>query len=301
MRKRAALLLAAGALGCGPVGRLRRHDPPRARVEEFTVREIKAEDGALTVRLEIPTAPPGPKPAVIAYLGEGPALRRNGMIAVSYIDARAVQPATSAPAPTVAGKWVLASPSADVLGEGYIRAIARAARDAVPKVIDTLATEPEVDATRLGITGASTYGFTALQALAADQRLGAGVALLSCGDYHSFLRYSSMGMAGEPLALRPAYDRWLREQEIAEHPTKAVHAALLMIDRTTDPLIPIACADATAHALQRAYERAGVAERFRYVRQETGGHDVGVAERQEAVAWLARWLGGAPPAAARAR
>ena len=58
---------------------------------------------------------------------------------------------------------------------------------------------------RVAITGVSTNGFIALQAVAADQRLHAASVIAACGDYQRFLRYSSMGMAGRPLTLDPDY------------------------------------------------------------------------------------------------
>jgi hypothetical protein len=63
-----------------------------------------------------------------------------------------------------------------------------------------------------------------------------------------------------------------------------------MVNRVDDELIPISCADATAEALAPAYERAGAADRFRYVRIETTGHGFGPNEHREAMAWFEKWL-----------
>ena len=99
-----------------------------------------------------------------------------------------------------------------------------------------------------------------------------------------------MGMSGKPLELDPSYARWIAQHELVRHPQRIVHAAVLMVNRIEDPLIPISCADATAKALARAYERAGVPERFRYVRVAEPGHGVGVQEANEAMVWLQDWL-----------
>ncbi|TMA56511.1 MAG: hypothetical protein E6J75_09560 [Deltaproteobacteria bacterium] len=151
-------------------------------------------------------------------------------------------------------------------------------------------TLPEIDPGRTGMTGSSTNGFITLQAVAADGRLSAAVAVAACGDHLRFLRFSSMGMAGQPLQLDPEYERWLHGQEPIRHSERLVHAALLVVNRVDDPLIPISCAESTAHVLERAYARAGVPERFRFVRTQESGHGVGKAEGEEALAWLRRWL-----------
>ena len=67
------------------------------------------------------------------------------------------------------------------------------------------------------------------------------------------------------------------------HPRKVVHAALLMVNRAQDPLVPIACADETDRVLARAYAASGRRDRYRYVRVEDAeGHGLGAArERRE--------------------
>ena len=281
------LVLLVAALGAcrGAAPRAPNPVPP---VREFLVREANVPQHPITVRLEIPLAPAGRKPAVIALLGENDALRAAGAIVVSFIDWSAKPPPP--PAENTAGKWVLASPSAAVLGREYLRSIARTANEVIPRVVDYLVTLPEIDPGRTGMTGSSTNGFITLQAVAADGRLSAAVAVAACGDHLRFLRFSSMGMAGQPLQLDPEYERWLHGQEPIRHSERLVHAALLVVNRVDDPLIPISCAESTAHVLERAYARAGVPERFRFVRTQESGHGVGKAEGEEALAWLRRWL-----------
>jgi predicted acyl esterase len=184
----------------------------------------------------------------------------------------------------------LASPSADVLGERYLRQISATATDYVPIVIDWLATLPEVDSERIGMAGISTNGFVTLQAVAADRRIRAAVAISACGDYHDFLQHSSMGTGEASLALAPAYEAWLQTQEIVKHPQDVVHAALLMVNKIGDELIPISCGDETARVLERAYRRAGAADRFRYVRLPVASHGMGPDENSETFAWFQQWL-----------
>jgi hypothetical protein len=258
----------------------------------FLVRESTLEDGALTVHVEIPLQPPGRKPAVISLIGGPHTLLGSGFVVATYsIDWTRLKgkPPPSPPANTV-GTWVLASPSAQVLGQSYLEEIAATATEHIPRVIDYLQTVPEVDPARIGMVGGSTNGFITLQAVAADRRIRAAVVLLACGDYHRFLRFSSMGMEGAPLDLAPSYEAWLRRQEPIEHPHRLVHAAILLVIRSEDPIIPVSCADETATVLTRAFARAGASDRFRYVRLEQSGHGIASLEWREAMPWLQRWL-----------
>jgi hypothetical protein len=267
-----------------------------ATVREFQVREAQLENGGIVVRLEIPPAPAGPKPAILANLNESATMLSEGAVIVTYkIDWSRLKGAPPPAAPTqgetAVGKWVLAAPTEGSIGQQYIRQIIATATIVVPRVLDYLETVPEVDMSRVAITGGSTNGFIALQAVAADKRLGVASVIAACGDYHTFLRLSSMGTGGKPLALEPAYERWLRAQEVVEHPRRVVHAALLMVNRVQDALIPIACADATDRVLARAFRAAGRSDRYRFVRiEDAEGHGLGAREDAENLAWLRRWL-----------
>jgi len=259
------------------------------------VKETQLLNGAISARVEIPLGPRHPRPTVIALIGDTHDLIGAGFVAVTYtIDWRLLKGSPPPPPPpeSTVGKWVLASPSAAVLGERYLRDIAATAAEYVPMIIDWLETVPDVDATRIGMVGSSTNGFVTLQAIAAEPRIRAAVSITACADYHGFLRDSSMGMMGAPLALDPAYERWIRSQEIIRSPRRVVHAALLMLNRIGDELIPISCADETAKALARAYARAGTPDRFRYLRQEAAGHEFGPEERRELLVWFQEWLQG---------
>ena len=289
----AAFLVLAGCRAALPKpAPLRPYTPPPLPTE-FLVKETRLADGAVSVRADIPLAPAGPKPAVIALVGDTHQLVGAGFVSVTYsingnVLKRPEPPA--APAELTVGKWVLASRSASRLGETYLREIAATANDYVPMILDWVQSLPEVDPHRIGMVGSSTNGFITLEATARDRRIRVAVAIAACGDYHEFLRRSSMGMNGKPLELDPPYARWIAQHELVRHPQRVVHAAVLMVNRIDDPLIPISCADATAKALARAYERAGAPERFRYVRVAEPGHGVGAQEGNEAMVWLQDWL-----------
>ena len=288
------VVLLVSLLATGAVAQQTPHAAPPPR-------EAELAGGVVTVRAEFPASRPGRRPAVIALLGNIRALTDAGFVAVTYKihweQLRQGEP-TAAPSDRAVGRWVLASPSASVLGERYLRDVVAAAGVHVPAVIDWMVAQPEIDAARLGMVGGSTNGFIALGAAAADRRLRAVVAIAACGDFPLFLSGSSMGMAGAPLSLAPAYAEWIAANQVVAHPERLVHAAVLMANRTGDPLIPIACADETARVLAAAYAHAGAAERFRYERLAGEGHGLSDDEARLTLAWLRRWLGdghSAPP------
>jgi dienelactone hydrolase len=288
------ILLLALLVGCGAAQPAEQApSSPSSATTTYVVKEATLVNGAVAVRLEIPLQPAGPKPTVIALLGDKRPVRAAGWVAASYTVRRGAAggaPPTPAPDAPVVGKWVLASPSEALLGERYLRDISTTAEAYVPAVIDWLVAQPEVDATRLAMVGGSTNGFIALRAAAVDERLGVVAVIAACGDYERFLQGSGMGMNGQPLHLAPEYARWLHGQEVIRDPAALTHAALLMVNRAGDPLIPIACADETARVLTDAYARAGTPERFRYVRLEGEGHGFGPSEAELTMAWLQRWL-----------
>src|SRR5689334_16868082 len=218
MRSVAALVVAFGiASGC----RSPRYPAPGPFIPLSTVtvetREVQLEHDLITVRLHIPPGSQSRRPAVIVTFGDRSLLLRQGFLVVTYrMNWDVLNPTPPSPVPpgTGVGKWVLASPSAATLGRDYLRGVVRTADGAIPRIIDYLVSVPEVDPARIAMVGVSTHGFIALEAAARDPRLRVAVVLAACGDYHGFLRHSSMGMEGRPLELAPRYDAWLRAHEV---------------------------------------------------------------------------------------
>lgn len=304
---RALLIAAVLAAGCrvpppAPALRPPEKPPPDAlhapAREGAHVRLLSLKNGFLEVRIEAPDTPSGPKPTVLSLVDALSApLLEAGFTVVSYRlhweRLGLGPPPPSGPPPPApskqVGKWLLASPSADVIGKGYLQLIDGNARGVVPDVLRAIAKDPDVDRRRLGIVGFSTNGFQALQAASLNRRLRVAVALAACGDYHTFLRDSSLAMEGQPLTLAPDYDRWLRSVEPVRHPQRLVHAALLMVNGRKDLPIPLACAERTAWALRAAYAAAGRSDRFRFVVIDQG-HMMGPVGQDETMRWLRQWL-----------
>jgi dienelactone hydrolase len=295
MRRRrtvAWLALLAAVAGCARPGR-----PPPPATGGHT-RSILRQSGFLEITIEVPDAPAGPKPAVVSYVEElrKPLLER-GIVVVTYVlhweylrGLAAPPPSPDAPPPgKPVGKWLLASPSPQVIGKGYLELIDGNARNTMPEVLDAVAADPDVDPARLGVVGFSTNGFIALQAAAWNPRLRAVVAIAACGDYHRFLHESSLAMNGAPLDLAPDYERWLRDVEPVRHPLRLVDAAVLMVNGRRDLPIPIGCAESTARALRRAHAIVGDPARFRFVVVDEG-HLMDERAQRETFDWFRKWL-----------
>lgn len=268
--------------------------PPAPETRHATV-----ANGFVTVDLTFPPGRRGPRPVVISPAIDRTALLAAGFVLVDYrahwerlAPLKKAKPRDpDAPPPRTVGKWLLASPSAATVGKGYFGLIDYDARIAIPQVIDHLETVPEVDPGRIGITGNSTRGFTALQAVAHDDRITVAAIANACGDYHTFLARSSLGLDGaEPLALDPDYDAWLRARETIRHPGRLPPAALLLVNGERDRAIPIDCARTTAHALRHAYDDANVRERLRTVVLPLHGHELDAVVAAEIHDWLVTWL-----------
>jgi hypothetical protein len=306
IRVHVSALLAMLLAGCNPPPSQVPAPPnvgPPAR-DDVAAHHLSIANGFHTVDVLVPTVFPPPRPAILSLLGEADALLDAGFAVVTYrthwellqgLTAKGPATTTSGQPQRTYGKWLLATSDPHRIGEGYFTLIVGNGGRVVPQVIDAISTLPDVDTRRLGIAGTSTNGFAVLHALMADRRLGAGVAVAACGDYHRFLQASSLAMGGEPLELAPDYERWMEEWEPIRHPERLVHAALLMMNGADDHAVPARCATETARVFKRAYRKAGASRRFRFVLLEGAGHNLAVPARAEVPAWFRRWLSPAWP------
>lgn len=276
------------------------------------MREFSLQGGFITGTLAIPTLPRGPKPAVIQPVVDPEQLLARGIVVVRYqvnwkvLGALAKEsgaappppPAPEDPAPEMSvGKWLLAAPRPGLVGSGYFGLIAASARRTLPAVMDHLESVSDIDPKRIAIAGSSTTGFVALEAFVFEPRLAAAAVRVACGDYHEFLRSSSLALAGDErwlvdgkLVLDPGYEARLRDQEPIRFADRLPPRPLLLLNGAEDPAVPVACARETARVFERAYARRGLPERFRFVLYEGQGHDLGPDAQREILAWWDRWL-----------
>jgi dienelactone hydrolase len=309
--------------------------PPAADLREnVEQRAVSIAKGWITVNLVIPREPAGPKPAIVSPTDDEQALLDRGIVLVRFHTnwellrgfaqpaasdastaaegaAQAAQAEKAAegkapPAPqNQVGAWLLAAPRPGIVGKAYFALISEDALHSLPQVMDYLQTVPEIDATRIAIAGSSTSGFVALEALARDARFAAAVVRVACGDYHAFLRSSSLALNNEArwlpdgrLELDPDYEAVLQEIEPIRAANRFPPRPLLMLNGAQDKAIPLDCAQHTADALRAAYARQRVPERFRFVVHPDQGHDLGPEAADESLAWWDHWLLARPLVAA---
>lgn len=297
-------------------------------VPEVTTREFSLQGGFITGTIRIPGRPAGPRPAVLLPVLDPEELLARGIAVVRYqVNWRLLEglaperpaadgaeppgagdpprpspaPAGSkpraSPPPESVGRWLLAAPRPGIVGRAYFRLVAAEGQKIVPLVIDRLLQEERIDPDRLAIAGSSTRGFVALEALVAEPRLAVGVVRVACGDYHEFLRSSSLALDGEErwlvdgeLVLDEDYERELRTQEPIRFAERLPPRPLLMLNGALDEAVPLSCVRPTVREFERAYRAAGVPQRFRFVLYQDRGHDLGPAVAEEILAWWIRWL-----------
>lgn len=260
----------------------------------------------MTVGLPDGGAPPFP--VVLSPIVPDAELLRRGIGVVRWkthwevLSELAPEPSPS-PAPSTAeedtsvGAWILRSPRPGVIGRAYFQLITTEAHKSVPAVLDYLQTQPEVDSSRVAITGSSTGGFTALQALAEDPRLHAGVIQVACGDYRAFLRSSRLGLDDD--------ERWLVDGEMvldddygavldaiapANRADRFPPRPLLVLSGAEDRAIPAACVRSTVAKLRKTYERAGVRNEITWVEFADLGHNMGPTAAARTLEFLEREL-----------
>lgn len=303
------------------------NDPNRTTPAETI--EATIDSGWVSVSVTIPDEPPGPKPVVISPIVPDDELLRRGFAIARFhtnweslrafssaaehdaavADAPPGAPAASArearpgagPAQRAGservGNWILAAPRPGIVGRAYFGIISMDAERSVPRLVDYLLTLDEIDPQGIAITGSSTSGFVALQALAAEPRLAAAVVRVACGDYHRFLRSSSLALADNPrwlpggrLVLDPDYELEIAAREPIAHADRYPPRPLLLLAGETDRAIPYACVETTVELFRAAYADAGVPERFAFVSYPNSGHNLPAAADAEVLAWLERWL-----------
>src|SRR5579875_264860 len=107
----ATVVILAALEACRPARPARAPSPaPPSATRAFLVREAQLEGGAVSVDAEIPLEPAGPKPTVIALLGDSRALLAAGFVVVTYQIQWAILKGEKPPAPppegTGLGKWL---------------------------------------------------------------------------------------------------------------------------------------------------------------------------------------------------
>jgi dienelactone hydrolase len=142
--------------------------------------------------------------------------------------------------------------------ELFVGALGQALLD-VRRTVDLLASRPEVDSRRIGITGISLGGITAATAAAEEPRISRAALILAGGDLESIIHH-----AGEtrdlselirrlPAVKKTAVDAAILAVDPLQHAAdlrdRAQHGRVLMVNATEDTVIPPACTVKLASAL----------------------------------------------------
>jgi len=186
----------------------------------------------------------------------------------------------------------------------------------VMRLIDYLSTRPDVDATRIGLSGNSKGGTEAYLAAAADERIKAVVPFIGVQSYGWSLRRpaaweartwtlrqateAAAADAGQSLNaafVRKFYDRIApglvdKFDGPAMLPLIAPRA-LLVVNADSDPRSPLGGVREAVTAAERAYAAAGAPEKFSFLLEVDAAHEITAEARATSLTWFERWL--SPP------
>ena len=182
----------------------------------------------------------------------------------------------------------------------------------VMRLIDYLETRPDVDASRIGLTGISKGGMETYLAAAIDPRIAVAVPMIGVQSFSWALSHGAWDSrawtlreaieaaareSGEAVGagfMRTFYDKvapGLRGEFdgpgmlplIAPRP-------LLVINGDSDPRTPIAGVRECMAAAERAYTARGAADRLKLHVQPDAGHEVTAEGDRAALQWFEQWL-----------
>ncbi|MEO6237957.1 MAG: acetylxylan esterase [Vicinamibacterales bacterium] len=183
----------------------------------------------------------------------------------------------------------------------------------VLRLLDYLSTRPDVDMTRIGLSGNSKGGTEAYLAGAADERIKVVVPFIGVQGYGWSLRHPSgweartwtlrqateaaaadSGQAVDAAFVKKFYDRIApglvdRFDGPAMLPLIAPRP-LLVVNGDSDPRSPLSGVKEAVAAAEKAYAVAGVRERFTFLLEPDAAHEITADARAGALKWFERWL-----------
>jgi len=153
------------------------------------------------------------------------------------------------------------------------------------RAVDYLVSRPEIDRSRIGLTGNSGGGENTFYAMPFDERIAAGASFCFVCSYHEWLREGGNHCICNHL---PGIIHDMEEADIvalrAPRPFLAGNGA-------KDPIFPIAGTRETLRQTSAVYAAYGAADRIAAVETPTG-HGWNQILREAAYGWFARWLQG---------
>lgn len=152
--------------------------------------------------------------------------------------------------------------------------------------LDLLEQRPEVDATRLGVTGISGGGATTWATAAADERVRVAAPICSTGTLGSHLTDGTIDTHCDCMW-------WINTAswDLADVGGLIAPRPLLIASAKADPLYRVEAIRTVHNQLQRLYEGLGVPENLRYV-ETPGPHAYHEQARAALFAWFIKHLQG---------
>ncbi len=150
------------------------------------------------------------------------------------------------------------------------------------RAVDYLLTRPEVDGSKLGITGASGGGNQSMYAGALDERFGAVVPVCSVGTYQAYLRSACCVCEVLPTGVKIA--------EEGDVLALVAPRALMVINATRDSFnFSIEQARLSIERARPVFQLHNVADKLSHQTFESG-HDYNRPMRERMYGWMTRWL-----------
>lgn len=153
------------------------------------------------------------------------------------------------------------------------------------RAVDYLVSRPEVDPSRIGLTGNSGGGENAFYAMPFDERIAAGASFCFVCSYHEWLRLGGNHCICNHL---PGV---IQEMEQADIVALRAPRPFLAGNGAKDPIFPIAGTRETMRQATALYAAYGASDRIAAVEVDAA-HGWNQTLREAAYGWFAKWLQG---------
>jgi cephalosporin-C deacetylase-like acetyl esterase len=167
------------------------------------------------------------------------------------------------------------------------------------RALDLLAERDDIDASRLGLLGASGGGWSSIFTAAVDERVRAAAIVCIVNTHRGQIRAARGTGWDGAVCLCNQLPGLAALGSIAEIMGLVAPRALLQVNAVDDPPFPIEGARRVAGELRGLFSAAGAADALEYA-EVNGGHGLRPEARTVTVQWLCRRLGLAPPPRERA-
>ena len=156
--------------------------------------------------------------------------------------------------------------------------------------LEYLLSRKEVDAKRIGMTGASGGGFNTWITAALDDRIKVAVPVVGTSEFFEQIhvtRELDWYNAGEHCHFVPGLIRYANNHEFA---AMTAPRPLLIIAASQDQSFPITGVRAVSEYANDLYRSFGASEKIGFFEDREEGHGYQKAKRQAAYGWFLRWL-----------